>query len=527
MTDQPIGRQRTQGGAENGSAEREPGLKIGQARRSLRYRRVGDIPAELQNSHLDLGSVLVPVVEGGQVTVEMTADHQPEAVYLEHRSGASVWPRSPPKTPGTWREVVRELAESPARQRCDHLHRRRPLGPGSGRRGAGYSAPVHRGRRPRWLIRCVALGPTEATEPLSQLARGARGIGCATRERPYPPREPLPIELPRCSPRRWPRRSRNEPKPANQDSSISPGMKPMSVRLMSRAPPGQCRRARRRCARSAGAGDSGDPDDEDFDDDPATYDDPEDEDDEDAASGPPPSAGRRCNGCGAGAAHADSAAPIRPQRSPGTGRRGPQEGGSMPHRVSGSSATAARAPPPAIRATPARVDRVVEGCGDRQRRSQTGDLVHPRTYECRRLPKLCLEPVAERAPRAGQFVGEPRRRRRAHRGDRRGQTGVPDRVGGGGGRRPGRRVLVVTAPRWQCGQDARALSWSPVERRCASAHRTARAAPIDTPPARTDRCVRAASSRTARCPAMRSSAGSEAISSTPSSAAAGPNARVT
>ena len=38
--------------------------------------------ADLANSHLDLGSVLVPVVEGGQVTVEMSVDHEPEAVYL-------------------------------------------------------------------------------------------------------------------------------------------------------------------------------------------------------------------------------------------------------------------------------------------------------------------------------------------------------------------------------------------------------------------------------------------------------------
>ena len=46
---------------------------------------IGDLATtseELANSHLDLGSVLVPVVEGGQVSVEMSVEHEPEAVYL-------------------------------------------------------------------------------------------------------------------------------------------------------------------------------------------------------------------------------------------------------------------------------------------------------------------------------------------------------------------------------------------------------------------------------------------------------------
>ena len=56
--------------------------RIGQALGPYDIEELATDPGELENSHLDLGSVLVPVVEGGQVTVEMSADHQPQAVYL-------------------------------------------------------------------------------------------------------------------------------------------------------------------------------------------------------------------------------------------------------------------------------------------------------------------------------------------------------------------------------------------------------------------------------------------------------------
>ncbi|HQV19839.1 MAG TPA: DUF3710 domain-containing protein, partial [Gordonia sp. (in: high G+C Gram-positive bacteria)] len=141
------------------------GLKIGQAAGPYDIDALATSLAELQNSHLDLGSVLVPVVEGGQVTVEMTADHQPEAVYLETPFGRiGVAAFAAPKTPGTWREVVRELAESlrdsGATTSIEDGHWGREVVaevPGTVHRFIGVDGP-------RWLIRCVALGPTEATE---------------------------------------------------------------------------------------------------------------------------------------------------------------------------------------------------------------------------------------------------------------------------------------------------------------------------------------------------------------------------
>ncbi|GAB07728.1 DUF3710 domain-containing protein [Gordonia amarae] len=174
------------------------GLRIGQAAGPYDIDALVTSLAELQNSHLDLGSVLVPVVEGGQVTVEMTADHQPEAVYLVTPFGRiGVAAFAAPKTPGTWREVVRELAESlrdsGATTSIEDGHWGREVVaevPGTIHRFIGVDGP-------RWLVRCVASGPTEATEPLSQLARAVLAESVVRRGNdPYPPREALPIELP-------------------------------------------------------------------------------------------------------------------------------------------------------------------------------------------------------------------------------------------------------------------------------------------------------------------------------------------
>ena len=174
------------------------GLSIGQAAGPYDIHALVTSLAELQNSHLDLGSVLVPVVEGGQVTVEMTADHQPEAVYLVTPFGRiGVAAFAAPKTPGLWREVVRELAESlrdsGAGTSIEDGHWGREVVaevPGTVHRFIGVDGP-------RWLVRCVSSGPTEATEPLSQLARAVLAESVVRRgNEPYPPREALPIELP-------------------------------------------------------------------------------------------------------------------------------------------------------------------------------------------------------------------------------------------------------------------------------------------------------------------------------------------
>lgn len=173
-------------------------LRVGQARGPYDMELLDTPAEELANSHLDLGSVLVPVVEGGQVTVEMSPDHQPEAVYLVTPHGRiSVTAFAAPRSPGLWREVVRELAASlrdeGATTSVEDGHWGREVlaeVPGGAHRFIGVDGP-------RWMVRCVASGPAESAGPLAQLARAVLAESVVRRGKdPVPPREMLPIVLP-------------------------------------------------------------------------------------------------------------------------------------------------------------------------------------------------------------------------------------------------------------------------------------------------------------------------------------------
>ncbi|MGV9673184.1 MULTISPECIES: DUF3710 domain-containing protein [unclassified Gordonia (in: high G+C Gram-positive bacteria)] len=173
-------------------------LRVGQARGPYDIDELATPAEELANSHLDLGSVLVPVVEGGQVTVEMSPDHQPEAVYLVTPHGRiSVTAFAAPRSPGLWREVVRELAASlrdeGATVSVEDAHWGREVlaeVPGGAHRFIGVDGP-------RWMVRCVASGPDESRDQLSQLARAVLAESVVRRGKdPHPPREMLPIVLP-------------------------------------------------------------------------------------------------------------------------------------------------------------------------------------------------------------------------------------------------------------------------------------------------------------------------------------------
>ncbi|GAC48226.1 hypothetical protein GOACH_05_00940 [Gordonia aichiensis NBRC 108223] len=173
-------------------------LLIGQARGPYDITEL-DTPADdLEKSHLDLGAVLVPVVEGGQVTVEMTADHQPEAVYLVTPYGRiTVAAFAAPKSPGLWREVVGELVESlkndGATTSIEDGHWGREIVaevPGGSHRFIGVDGP-------RWMVRLVASGPTETAVELAQLSRAVLAESVVRRgTEPAPPREMLPLVLP-------------------------------------------------------------------------------------------------------------------------------------------------------------------------------------------------------------------------------------------------------------------------------------------------------------------------------------------
>ncbi|GAC00201.1 hypothetical protein GONAM_14_00600 [Gordonia namibiensis NBRC 108229] len=178
----------------NGSDE----LRVGQALGPYDIDALATEISELENSHLDLGSVLVPVVEGGQVTVEMSETHQPQNVYLVTPIGRiSVSAFAAPKSPGMWREVVRELAESlrdgGAATSIEDGHWGREVVAeveGGTHRFIGVDGP-------RWLVRCVGSGPSDSAEDLARLSRAVLAETVVRRgSEPHPPREPLPIVLP-------------------------------------------------------------------------------------------------------------------------------------------------------------------------------------------------------------------------------------------------------------------------------------------------------------------------------------------
>src|SRR5258705_2084872 len=72
-----------------------------------------DDPETAALARLDLGSVLMPMPEAGQVQVELTEMGVPSAVWVVTPNGRfTIAAYAAPKTAGLWREVAAELAES-------------------------------------------------------------------------------------------------------------------------------------------------------------------------------------------------------------------------------------------------------------------------------------------------------------------------------------------------------------------------------------------------------------------------------
>ena len=103
---------------------------------------------------LDLGSVLIPMPEAGQVQVELTEMGVPSAVWVVTPNGRfTIAAYAAPKTAGLWREVATELADSlrkdvPKVSIEDGPWGREIVGVVEGRAGpAARRRPVHRRRR--------------------------------------------------------------------------------------------------------------------------------------------------------------------------------------------------------------------------------------------------------------------------------------------------------------------------------------------------------------------------------------------
>lgn len=150
---------------------------------------------------LDLGSVLIPVPEGGQVQVEMAANGSVNGVFVTIGGGrVTMAAFAAPKSPGQWRAVIQELAESVRGDGATASVRTGPWGRELHAASANGDVRFIGVDGPRWMLRAVAIGPTGSVGDDGQLTTIAREMvsGAVVRRgtEPMPVRTPLTVTLP-------------------------------------------------------------------------------------------------------------------------------------------------------------------------------------------------------------------------------------------------------------------------------------------------------------------------------------------
>jgi Protein of unknown function (DUF3710) len=159
-----------------------------------------DDPSVAELARLDLGSVLIPMPEAGQVQVELSDQGVPSAVWVVTPNGRfTVAAYAAPKTAGLWREVATELADSLRKDVPTVTIEDGPWG----REVVGVPADGASMVRfigvdgYRWMIRCVVNGPVQNAEALADEARNALADTVVRRgDTPLPVRTPLNVQLP-------------------------------------------------------------------------------------------------------------------------------------------------------------------------------------------------------------------------------------------------------------------------------------------------------------------------------------------
>lgn len=157
-----------------------------------------DDPEVAVQGRLDLGSVLIPMPDGGQVQVELNEAGAPSAVWVVTPYGRfTIAAYAAPKSAGLWREVAGELAESLRKDASSVNIQDGPWGRevvGAGNGGVvrfigvdGY----------RWMVRCVVNGAPETIDALADEARASLADSVIRRgDTPMPVRTPLQVQLP-------------------------------------------------------------------------------------------------------------------------------------------------------------------------------------------------------------------------------------------------------------------------------------------------------------------------------------------
>ncbi|MBT1192489.1 DUF3710 domain-containing protein [Rhodococcoides kroppenstedtii] len=158
---------------------------------------------EIAQGRLDLGSVLLPLPAGGQLQVEMTQQGTPQAVHIVTQHGRiTVAAFAAPKSPGQWREVATELADTLRRDNATVSVESGPFGREVVGLTAGGELRFIGVDGYRWMIRGVATGPAGSVGAESPLVQQARAVVAGTivdrGSDPHPVRTPLPVTLPQA-----------------------------------------------------------------------------------------------------------------------------------------------------------------------------------------------------------------------------------------------------------------------------------------------------------------------------------------
>jgi hypothetical protein len=190
-----------------------------------------DDPKDAELARLDLGSVLIPMPEAGQLQVELTEAGVPSAVWVVTPNGRfTIAAYAAPKTAGLWREVASELADSLRKDSAQVTIKDGPWG----REVVGIASGVVRfigvdGYR--WMIRCVVNGSHETIDALNDEARTALADTVVRRDdTPLPVRTPLPVQLPEPMAEQLREAAANQQAPGQAEGEQQPSDEPAARR---------------------------------------------------------------------------------------------------------------------------------------------------------------------------------------------------------------------------------------------------------------------------------------------------------
>ncbi|MDA4109770.1 DUF3710 domain-containing protein [Mycolicibacterium holsaticum] len=162
-----------------------------------------DDPSVATVGRLDLGSVLIPLPEAGQVQVEVSQQGVPSAVWVVTPNGRfTIAAYAAPKSTGLWREIASELADSlrkdvPSVSIQDGPWGREVVGVAAGDPAQAGVVRFIGVDGYRWMIRCVVNGTQQSVDALAEEARNALADTVVRRgDTPMPVRTPLTVELP-------------------------------------------------------------------------------------------------------------------------------------------------------------------------------------------------------------------------------------------------------------------------------------------------------------------------------------------